>query len=424
MQLFLLLLFVPILASMAGAHAASIELDSTQARALKDAEWYLNEFDRAFKPIAEKANAVSQGQSQLDEIGLQKALNEVNHAGLKLNNALQRLAQLPGEEPSVKAVSQRAADSATQLLACQGVFEQAQSKKADQIANVGDIEADVKRLEALSREIANGEFIYSVPDRSLETIRGLDRMIEFRNEMQKQYQAVLNEHVGYNMKTTLEGFDYRLNQYREEMERAKGRLPKQIRSDFEQAQTICDTSVERRRAQTFTDGIIEATFQRAQVNLDLLEAIGGSTAETQALAAEKKSAETKIASAAKALQSEILNANTPPNDVYGGGDKAEILQLVEAAWKKSPVKSEVLAMRVPMRAWERSEGIRWAHDRYELHDFSEIQVAISVKGDANTVHNYYAYLEKDHLKGDKIRVRIDDKGEVPLYRKVLIENWK
>ena len=424
MQLFLILLLVPVLASVASAAAASADLDSTQQRTLVDAEYYVKETERAMKPILAKAEGLNNGTSPLSEQQLQGAMNEVNHAGLKLNNALQRLAQLPGDEPSVAAMSKRAADLATTLLACEQVFKSAGEKKQEAINAAGDIEKDIKRLDAASLKIANGDFLTNYPDRELPTVLELDRLVAFRNEMAERYAPVLEDFVGREMKNTISGFDYRLEQYREAMQRVAVGLPARIRQDFEQAQTICDTSVERKRAQTFTEGVIEATFARAQVNLDLLEAISGKTPESKALATEKTNAEQKIAAAAKSLETEILTSNTPPNDVYGAGDKAEIIAHVEKAWKKSSVKGEVLAMRIPMQAWERSEGIRWAHDRYELHDFSQIQVAISVKASADRVHNYYALLEKDHLKGDKIRVRIDDKGEVPLYRQILMSNWK
>ncbi len=84
----------------------------------------------------------------------------------------------------------------------------------------------------------------------------------------------------------------------------------------------------------------------------------------------------------------------------------------------------MLALRIPMQGWERCTGVRWALDRYEMHDFSELQVAIAVKADAGTVHTYYAYLERDHMSDDELMIKIDDKGEVPLYRRILFCNWK
>ena len=39
-----------------------------------------------------------------------------------------------------------------------------------------------------------------------------------------------------------------------------------------------------------------------------------------------------------------------------------------------------------------------------------------------TGHVYYAYLEKDHLAGNTIKITLRDKGEVPLYRRFLLKN--
>lgn len=424
MQFALFLVFLPLLAALCSANTASIDLDSMQQRSLKDAEYYLNEMERALKALEPKAEGVKNGSSPMDQNALHGAMNEIQYAGQKLSNAHSRLQQLPATDASVKKVTDRSAQLAQRLLNCHQAFEAAKNKGSEAIAGAGAIEADVKRLEALSVRIANGDFLQSAPVQSLETVRDLPRMIEFRQSMEQQYAAVLGEHVGTNMRNTIQGFDYRLEKYRESMTQVTGLLPASVRRDLEQAQTIADLAVQRKNASSFQNGVLEQYFDRAQVNLELLEAIAGPNADSKALATEKATIEKKIAAAHSALETEILSANTAPNDLYNQGDKAAILALVEKEWKKSAVKGKVLAMRIPMAAWERSEGIRWAHDRYELHDFSELQVAISIEADATTAHTYYAHIEKDHLKGDKTRVRIDDKGEVPLYRRVLLSNWK
>ena len=61
-----------------------------------------------------------------------------------------------------------------------------------------------------------------------------------------------------------------------------------------------------------------------------------------------------------------------------------------------------------------------ALDHFQLIDESSLQVAILVKGDKASAHIYYAHLKKDHQSQDRVTVLLDDKGEVPLYRKVLL----
>ncbi|MEM7198933.1 MAG: hypothetical protein AAF628_01620 [Planctomycetota bacterium] len=390
-------------------------------RPLADAEYYMKDVDKNVPKLTEKAkNAASMAPHEL-----QAALNEVNWAGQKLNNVLSRLAQLPADDDAVKALQQRAANRASELLAAQQVFQAAQAGQAQAAeAAAGSIEEDAKQLQALERMIHEPTTNAKYAQRAIDTVSKMPELVKCRDAMAERYAGVLGQHVGTNMNNAIRSFDYKLQKFRDEAQKVIPQLPGQVEWEFGQVERLVELAKERGDTRPFTAGGIQQSFARTELYLQQLELLDPGNAEVKRLRKAHKASEKLVAQTQASMETQILEKNTTPKDLYNGGDKAAILALVEKAWKKKHSKEEVLAMHIPMHAWERRESWRWAIDRFMKEDMSEIQVAILVKASDEIGHVYYAVVDKDHLAGDKTRVHIDDKGEVLLYRKFLMKNFK
>ena len=96
---------------------------------------------------------------------------------------------------------------------------------------------------------------------------------------------------------------------------------------------------------------------------------------------------------------------------------------VNAKWKAKYAGDEILSVRIPMSEWERRTGWDWALDEFQKYDLSEIQAAVIVKADETTATIYHVLIDKDHLKGDTVRMRLPEKKERALYQILLLSNW-
>ena len=390
-----------------------------QNRTLVDANYYMKEVDRNAPKLLEQAK----NAGKLRPHERQGLLNQIQWAGQRLDNVYKRLAQLPANDPQVQALKKHADARAAEFKAAIEMVNAVDGKANAAAAKAQEtINADRKQLMDLSGEINMGSMLQSHPARALETVRSLDKMVEFRNACATKYAAVLDQPVGDEMNNCIRGFDSRLERYRQDMTRHAAQLPTSIRSDLDTANSIAELGIQRKSARPFTAGGIQQAFGRAQIGIEMLEAITGPSNDSRQLRKELAAVEKRIAMAQKQLEGEILKSNQAPKDLYQGADKDTLMAMVAEKWKKGHPKAEVLGMRIPMRAWERHSSWRFALDRFKKEDISQLQVAILVKADADTAHVYYAHLEKDHLAGDTVKVLIDDKGEVALYRKVLIAN--
>ncbi|MCP3920924.1 MAG: hypothetical protein GY711_35800 [bacterium] len=422
----LVLILLCALFTASTAHASSLDLTADQKRLLNDAVYYLKDVDREAPKLTKLAEGLKNGTAPMAEHEIQNALAQVDYGGQKLNNSISRLNQLPANEPEVAAVWKRVQERAQELLAAQTTFQNAHKKDQEAVAGLDPnaLRADVDKLRGLSSKLTDARHFLPKPDLGIETLAELPKMIEYRNECEKKYAAVLGLHEGRTMANTISGFDYQQNSFREQLPQIATLLINQAKSSLENANSIAEKAVERRSAAQFVNGVIDATMERAENEIGLMETIGTQATEATALRKELDETRKRLDATGKNLAKEILDGNTPPNDLYNGGDKQEFLDAVTKAWNKNHAKAEVLGMRVPMRAWERRTGWKWALDQFQKHDFSELQVAITIKFDAEIAHTYYAYLKRDHMAGDKLTVKLDDRGEVPLYRQLLLSNWK
>lgn len=401
--------------------ATSLQAAPSLQRPLADAEYYMKDVDKNVPKLTEKA----QSTATMSPNDLQKALNEVRWTGQKLDNVLARLQQLPANDPAVAKLQQRVKDRASQLLSAQEAFQAAQlGKQQAAKAAEGSIEDDAKQLQAIERTIhvptTNAKYIH----RTLDTLEKLPQLIECRDAMAQRYGAVLEQHVGYTMKVAISSFDVKMQSFRDETGKVIPQLPGQVEWEFDQIERLVKLAQERGDTRPFTAGGIQQSFARIELYLKQLELLDPNSADAKRLRREVAASEQLVSTTQAGMETQILENNEVPSDLYQGGDKSEILALVEKSWKKKHAGKELLGMHIPMHAWERRESWRWAIDRFMKEDMSEIQVAILVKASDEIGHTYYAVVDKDHLAGDKTRVHIDDKGEVLLYRKFLMKKFK
>ena len=417
------------LALSALALTAMMDLDGSQQRLLKDAEYYMKEVDKAVTTLAAEAEKLSDLRvfASLTQNALQSNLHQVNHAGQKLNNVISRLQQLPAENTAVAEMTQRMQSAASQLLALENSFKTAQVQltQLQDPANWPDLIPDTEKLEGFSGMLTVPTLLESDPARATEICRELPAMRKFFAKIQSKYDAYINQETNEarELNRVASGFEYRIKGFEEAAQRWTQNAPNQIQRYMDQTAQMSQNAIQSKNPKLLTVGCVNQ-MNLANLYISQLEVLTDNDATAQSLRGQYNHRQQELAKVESSLKEEIIGSNTPPKDLYFGGDKQSILDDIKQRWMDKYGKDEVLGLRIPMNAWERRTGWKFALDEFQKHDYSEMQVAIVVKRNSEQATVYYAYLKKDHLSGDRIKVTLDDKsGEDATYRQLLLENW-
>ena len=422
MNIIIACLTASLLIACGTANATSIDLDSSQEKALKDAEYHLKEIEKKLPKLVKLADSIGDGSKSLTSTELQKTTNEVTQLAQRMGTVKGYLESLPADDSSVKKTAQRAEESMKTIMEVATTI----GGEAGQGADIDEqtIRKDAEAFDSLMSRIAYSDVLRNDPARAAEIVRELPKMKEYRDAMEKKYSSLFGESRISRIEANIKYFDSCLPRFQNDAEALVPQIQTDIQRHLDDSARIVDIAIERKRVASFTDGSIEGSLVRAEDSLALLEAIAGNTGDTKAAAKKVKAQRKKVSQAGVTLESDIIAANVAPNDLYSGADKQSILERVATAWSKAHKGSKVLGMRIPMRKWERWTGIRWAHDHYQMIDESSLQVAVVVDAGKGQAHVYYAHLKMDHQVGDDISIKLDDRGEVPAYRKLLTKNFK
>ncbi|MEM7201136.1 MAG: hypothetical protein AAF628_12760 [Planctomycetota bacterium] len=282
------------------------------------------------------------------------------------------------------------------------------------------LDADLARLRGLDQEVAKTRArLEPDPGVAARTVRVLDAVAEERETLARRYAAALQRPDGAGLRAALAQLGANLDRCWREIARVAGTLPQRIDSDAHQARSMADLAKRHRDARPFLTGAIQLTLDRAAANLELLVAIGGNSDHTRRLEQHLRDAGTDVDAAHQTLEDVILRANEAPADLYAGDDRDHLLAAVGRAWREYHDRPEALELRIPREAWERHQGWHWRLDRFVYEDRSSLPVAILVAADDDIAHVYDAHVEQDHLAGDQVRVRLDDKVEMSPARRFL-----
>ncbi|MCP4400934.1 MAG: hypothetical protein GY801_26995, partial [bacterium] len=137
-------------------------------------------------------------------------------------------------------------------------------------------------------------------------------------------------------------------------------------------------------------------------------------------------AKSKLAHMQASLKDAIIASNQAPQDNYDGNDKAQLLELVRKTWGEVYPDDEILGIRFVMTEWDRTTAWRWAAvaEKWYKEDYSELHPYVVVKTSDTIATTYFAYMVKDHMKGDKVKLTLDDKSSTSPEWQMLMTNWK
>ncbi len=398
------------------SHSALAQsLDAAQQRLLKDAAYYMKDVDRELPKLRGEAERIAglEDVSGENPQSLHAKLNQVNWLGQKLNNVLSRLGQLPGGNPNVAALSTRAQQAARALLAAETALKAAKAK-LDALSSPDvfpEAEDEFAQLEALGLMIAVPSMLQSHVRRATETARQYASMGSFRKALASKYASLVQQQNprGRRLAGILKGFDLRVERYEKARTALTKSAPPQIEQQLNEALEIAGNAVKQERPQLFSGA--GSALTSASDRIALLEAVGLAPPQLAQLAARRDATAASIDDMRAALTESIIASNEPPTERYAGDDVETLRVAVAAAWKEAYPNDDVHSVRFVMQDWERSTGWQWLGiaEKWSKHDYSELQAQVVVRTDTRLATRFIAYLTKDHLKRDRLKIVCEDK---------------
>jgi len=105
----------------------------------------------------------------------------------------------------------------------------------------------------------------------------------------------------------------------------------------------------------------------------------------------------------KAFLEEALASGDVPAETYAGADKEELRALVRAAWEKRWPEDKIVAVRLPVKDWERT--VKETYDEgsksWEKTDKQFLVVHVVVERSEKVVEMIPAFVNRDNLSGSQ-----------------------
>ncbi|MDF1798663.1 MAG: hypothetical protein P1V81_05770 [Planctomycetota bacterium] len=205
----------------------------------------------------------------------------------------------------------------------------------------------------------------------------------------------------------------------------KQELPASIRADLKEADDFAREAVEKQTPMWFQGGIpqrLEWVADKLAL-LVALDPVNGAV-----LSKEAAEMVASINQREESLRELIIRENRMPADAFVGADREAIVAVAIDAWKHQQEEFELLAVRIPGKAWVRETKWTYSNGTWYFVDRSKLQVRLLIADHENPglVIDRAVNIWMDHQAGDSmIGVPLRSFGETLQPREYLLrENVK
>ncbi|MEM8781469.1 MAG: hypothetical protein AAGE65_01315 [Planctomycetota bacterium] len=385
--------------------SAGTKLDYKQEKLLKDARFYMNE-------VQQKADGLTALHAQLLPIEDQTtinhkvvftAMNDLARAKDRAALVKERLDQLPADGAGVAPVVQQY-NAAVEAINGADSFFTPLAEKLHTLtapANYPDFEADYKRLAELGGMYSRPENLEQNRVEAAIAVRQSNAAYQEMARIVAKYKPIIDQQTdqGDRMAGQMKWFLDKYQAYAQAAQATATTLPGQIRADVAEAQQYADQAVAEQKPMFFQGGIPQR-FGWADEKLALLEALDADA--HAAMTAEVQAAKDRINEQERSLATAIIESNPLPPDNFQGPDRDAAIAIAVDGWKGQQPEFELLGVRVPSQAWERSTRWEWFADAFHHVDVSTLQVQLLVADESNPELAIIrpVNVKKDHNKGD------------------------
>jgi hypothetical protein len=300
--------------------------------------------------------------------------------------------------------------------------------KYTNIANYPNYEKDLAQLKRLFTKYNNSERFYTNIERAKDLITGYIADAEFFNALGKTYAPIINFKTinGLNLQDSMKHAYKQITIFYEAKKAYAEVMPGEIDGHLKGASDMANQAFKDKKPAFFGGGV-QQLMDKAQASIELFEVIKGEKEAIVLTYKEKyKKLKEEIATMEKSMEEEILASTQMPVEIYAGSDKEDLRSRIKAAWKKEYPNDEILKIVMHNENWSRNN--KWTYNsagsEWYQTDMSVITGLVIIKIDNKIAMQYPAFINKDHLSGDKITMGVGTKGSAYVSRKILVANVK
>jgi hypothetical protein len=410
------------------AHAQA-KLGYQQAQLLKDAAYYVLQVEGNLEKFDEKSANWKVGDSTVQMQDVEGILGTRKQLDQYMTNAASRFKQLPAAHPDVAAEKAHFDEVARHVEKTFSHLNEIKAGLSGVVAQGSgeDFKADFKRLQEINRLYEDSQLLRREPDRDIETIKQIAAVRAEPKRFAEKYAALLNQSTpeAQNMKRGLANFDQVMTDFDRRAAEWKQQIPAEIDQKLNGVIDDARRAVENKTPAWFKpENGIANSLKQTQGYVDLLAAFDPNGPDAKRAQEKIASTRAEVATIAKTMEADILEANRVPEDRFTGPDKDELVAKMKEKWAKDGLKGDVLAAGMNSSGWQRETRWEWNGNAWRKVDYSRTQGFIVRKLDDTTAAVYHVNFSKDHLQEDRISLGLfDDMKEEPsIERKILIKN--
>lgn len=383
----------------------TMKLDYQQEESLKNARFVLREIEGqsgALEKVVADIKKV-EDKNKIDHRLVAQAMNSVAFIKQRDKFMAGHMGKLPDNGTGVAQVSEAwkaaiaSADASEKVLA---PIHEHLAKLVDP-ASHPQFEADIKRLAGLTSQYANTEQFISNREQAGIIHQQKAAALEEVSRINTTYALLMVQKTdqGIRLEKQVAYFNEKLGEFEAAAAAQAKALPGEIRGHLIEVNRLADQAVKEEKPAFFGGGIAQV-IDFAQEKQSLLAALAPEEAKATQAELEKTRAELKVKQ--KALSAAIIAANTLPPDRYTGEDRAKLIELATATWKKQQPDAVILAARIPSEKWSRSTRWEYSRPSWYFVDLSKLQVQLIVKHDQGLAAIRPINMYINHQEGDRL----------------------
>jgi hypothetical protein len=425
---FLGVVLFAVLAAMPGFAQKKTMLTMDQRNSLKNAESYLTAVEKELPMYVKFKNVIEKQPEKANLDQVSGALRDSEQVAQKLANAEKAIRSLPQDLPEVRLLSQRLAKARETLTSVQATLTAAKSKKADAVSpdKFPDLAKDLEKMKAL--RMAYKQHVDF--ERDAEKVKalwgGLAENRKWADEANTKYQPLRANRVqaAVSLENEYKWFKGAADEFEKKATDFLQKALTQIPAMISKAMSMADKAKAERKPAFFTGGV-KQNLEEAERMLASVMVAPNPPPQAKDIRAQLEEAKKKADSLAVELKSEIIASVETPPDVYSGGDKTKLKEMVENEWKRLYPKDEILAIRFHTAEWKRDEGWRWnaGGSAWEKFDRSVLPLKVIVKTSDKIATIYMAFVNRNNLS-NSINVGAQTKGGEYVVEEMLLSNLK
>lgn len=392
-------------APAAAAPKAAPRLHYQQEDQLKNVNYYLREAQGWTNAVNKVIADIDDPNTVVVHRTTVVALNTIEQARGRIASANKALAQLPADHPKVVPVIQETKTINDALGAAHSRLT-AEEAKLDKLANLKyypNYDKDSALLSELTSRYGNFNETAQQPEKMVAVISEDGQALKEIQRIAKTYIPLVEQktEAGESIEKQFNYFQTQRAKFAQQLGEYKKTLPIAFEKDLAQASELAKTAVEQQKPAYFgVNSGIEQNFGFAEKKLLVLEAMGKEDAAPYRAKLDATRADIK--QKGKSLEQQIINSNTLPPDRFQGPDRDAIVAIAKDGWSYQQKDANVLMVRIPTEAWERTTKWEWFDGGFYKVDYSRVQAQLIIKRDGKTAVIQPVNVRKDHLKGDKL----------------------